>query len=335
MLQFTDNLGPLSVGRSVSSATVCGTPSMINNTAMALDRAETISKPKSLWSLAFSHLECKANAWTCRKLWLLAGVPSRRISWEERGTIPMRASPMHTVTPSSVEGLADEYAWLDGSQNYIACCFYTDNYLARALALKHSLDEFGINHYFKHYEQLGSWEANTRIKPAFIQHCLELFPGRDVLYVDADAVVRRPLEFVDRLSRQNGSDVALWLHPRRRKGRWYLRITASVVYIRNTANGFRFVRGWRDAEKALGPLAVDEDMLQAAFADFEGLSITVLPSSYVKIFDENRFDAVIEQFQASREQFNWRSSIRKTRQFATFGAGAMLLLSLIWLLWWL
>jgi hypothetical protein len=224
-----------------------------------------------------------------------------------------------------VTSLPDEYSWLDGPQNYIACCFYTDNYLPTALNLKRSLDAHRINHYFRRYERRGGWEANTRIKAEFIEHCLNRFPGRDILYLDADAVVRRPLEFIDRLSEQEGSDVGLWLHPRQRRGgSWYLRITASVVYVRNTDKGRGFARAWRDAERRLGRLAVDEDMLQVAFADFEGLSITVLPSSYVKIFDEHKVEPVIEQFQAARGQFRWRHSIRKARQIATVAAASLL-----------
>lgn len=222
--------------------------------------------------------------------------------------------------------LPPEHSWLEGGQGYVVCSFYTDNYLPRALKLKGSLEAHGINHYFRRYEQRGGWEANTRIKPEFIEHCLDRFPGRDVLYLDADAVVRRPLEFIDRLSTQKSSDVSLWLHPRKRKASWYLRITASVVYVRNSNNGRSFVQAWRNAEKTLGPLAVDEDMLQAAFADFEGLAITVLPSSYVKIFDEHNVEPVIEQFQASREQFRWRRWMRKTWPRATAAAAFLLLI---------
>jgi hypothetical protein len=238
---------------------------------------------------------------------------------------------MRHVPASCESWLPAEYSWLEGRQGYVVCCFYTDSYLSRALNLKGSLDAHGINYYFKRYEQRGGWEANTRIKPEFIEHCLDKFPGHDVLYLDADAVVRRPLEFVDRLSAQENTDVALWLHPRKRKANWYLRITASVVYVRNSNNGRGFARAWRNAEQRLGPLAVDEDMLQAAFADFEGLSITVLPSSYVKIFDEHKVEPVIEQFQASREQFRWRHSMRKMRPIAAAFGGFLLLISVVWL----
>ena len=238
---------------------------------------------------------------------------------------------MHDVASAALlsDRLPAEYFSLDAPQRYVVCSFYTPDYAPTALRLKRSLDALGINHYFKRYPHQGSWEANTRLKPAFIRHCLDAFPGHDVLYVDADAVVRQPLDFIDRIG---GSDVALYLHPRKRKGRWYLRITASVVFIRNNDKGRAFIDGWSDAEKVLGHLAVDEDMLQLAFAGYEGLTFTILPASYIKIFDESNVVPVIEHYQASRSVFNWRRCMRKSRQIASYLLGALVVLSAIYLI---
>lgn len=73
---------------------------------------------------------------------------------------------------------------------FIVCCFYTESYLTHALALKKSLDYFDLNYYFKQVEDAGYWEANTRIKPHFILECLQKFPDRNILYLDADALVK-------------------------------------------------------------------------------------------------------------------------------------------------
>jgi len=226
--------------------------------------------------------------------------------------------------PPGAEALPHQFAWVEGGQRYVVCAFYTDNYLPRALALKASLDAHRINYYLERYEHQGSWEATTRMKPLFIARCLARFPNLDIVYVDADAIIRQPLTFIDQIT----SDVGLWLHPRQKQGRWYLRITASVVYVRNNDAGRHFAKCWANPKAATGRLTVDEDMLQSAFGEFEGLSITVLPASYVKIFDENKRIAVIEHFQASRGEFNWRRAIRKSRQWATvvgIAAGVALL----------
>jgi hypothetical protein len=225
------------------------------------------------------------------------------------------------------EPLPHECAWLGGGQSYVVCAFYTDNYLPRAMALKASLEAQRTNYYLKRYDSKGSWAATTRLKPSFIRHCLERFPQLDTVYVDADSIVRRPLTFIDRIS----TDVGLWLHSRKRKGRWYLRISAGVVYVRNSEAGRRFVQGWMNPKLDRGALAVDEDMLQAAFGEFEGLSITVLPAACLKIFDETESEPIIEHFQASRGEFNWRRVIRKSRQVATY-LGATASVALIWYL---
>jgi hypothetical protein len=234
--------------------------------------------------------------------------------------MPVDACPNAKALPSDL-------TWLKDGQRYVVCAFYTDNYIPRALALMDSLNAHRISHYLRRYEHQGSWEATTRLKPSFILHCLERFPRLDIVYVDADAIVRQPLTFLDQIA----GDVGLWLHPRKRKGRWYLRITASVVYVRNSEAGRRFVRSWASPKVDCGRLAVDEDMLQAAFSEFEGLTITVLPASYVKIFDESKGAPVIEHFQASRGEFNWRRAMRKSRQVAT-GIALAALAGLLWYL---
>ncbi|KAB2915069.1 MAG: hypothetical protein F9K29_13760 [Hyphomicrobiaceae bacterium] len=229
------------------------------------------------------------------------------------------------VEAASCEPLPEEDVWTAGGQTYVACAFYTPNYLPIVLNLKQSLVEHGINYCLRRYAGGHSWEAATRLKPGFIVECLERFPDKDVLYLDADAVVRAPLAFLDSVK----TDVALWPHPKKKRGQWDLHVTASTLLVRNTPGGRQFARLWRDAAPG-SPLATDEDMLHTAFRGFEGMTMTVLPGSYVKIFDQPG-KAVIEQFQASRNQFNWRRAINKSRQKALVVAGVLLA---AWVIYW-
>jgi len=73
---------------------------------------------------------------------------------------------------------------------YIVCAFYTDSYAAEVASLEASVSKFGLDFYKERYESRGYWEANTRIKPEFLLKCLEKFSGRDVVYLDADSVLR-------------------------------------------------------------------------------------------------------------------------------------------------
>jgi hypothetical protein len=223
--------------------------------------------------------------------------------------------------------LPEEQAWLEGGQSYVVCAFYTQSYLPQITSLRRSLEEHGINHFLKRYERRATWESTTRLKPVFLDYCLRRFPERDVLYLDADAVVRKPLAFFD----GQQSDVSLLFHPTRVGGTHYLRISAGTVFVRNTEGGRRFASLWKAQEARCGPLTVDEDMIYMAFGDLAGVSITVLPPTYYKIFDKPGAEPVIEHFQASRRQFKWRRVIRKARRIAVGVAIA----GSIALVWWL
>ncbi|KUO65718.1 MAG: hypothetical protein APF80_12555 [Alphaproteobacteria bacterium BRH_c36] len=221
--------------------------------------------------------------------------------------------------------LPEEYSWLEGNQRYVVSCFYTPNYLAQVTSLKRSLEAHGINHFLKRYERLGSWESTTRLKPVFLDYCLKKFPDHDVLYLDADAVVRQPLTFFDDIR----SDICLLFHPTVLYNKHYLRISAGTVYCRNTDGGRRFARLWMAQEEKCSALNVDEDMIYMAFGDMQGISITVLPPEYYKIYDNPGLDPVIEHFQASRHQFKWTKAIRQVLQFGSV-AGIVLAIVLIW-----
>jgi hypothetical protein len=229
-----------------------------------------------------------------------------------------RATAASAALPASgaVEGrarLPSEYAWLGGGQSYIACAFYTESYIPQITALKRSLEEQGISHFLKCYERLATWEQTTRLKPVFVDYCLKRFPDKDVLYLDADCIVRRPLHFFQDVS----ADVSMLFHPQKKGAMHYLRVSAGTLLVRNTPGGRKFAELWKGAEKNCRRLSLDEDMIYMAFADLAGVSIAVLPSSYYKVFDKPGCEPTIEHFQASRGQFKWRRVIRKAKRLGT------------------
>jgi hypothetical protein len=225
------------------------------------------------------------------------------------------------------EQLADETQWLQGGQRYVVCAFYTPNYLVEVLSLKASLDALGINYFLKRYDRLASWEANTRLKPVFVDHCMSRFPKHDVLYLDADAVVRQLPVFFDTVT----SDVCLLLNPVKAAGINYIRIAAGTLLVRNTDGGRRFARAWRDEAGTAPALSLDEDLIYMALPKLAGVSFTALPQSYTKIFDGPGVNPIIEHFQASRRQFKWRRAIRKTRQTGVLVGIPLALALLYWL----
>jgi len=223
--------------------------------------------------------------------------------------------------------LPEEYAWLDGGQRYVVCAFYTPNYLPQISSLKASAEALGLNHYFKRYEARSGWEANTRIKAEFVAHALETLPDHDVAYLDADAIIRQPLELFETAT----ADVTMLFDHRRRRKLNVLRIAAGTLLVRNTAGGRVFAKSWAAAAANARPLELDEDLIYRIFPTLEGVTLAVLPKYYSKLVDAAGSDAVVEHFQASRGQFKWRRALRQTRQIATIVGG----ITLAALLWWL
>ncbi len=216
--------------------------------------------------------------------------------------------------PSSevLEALPEEVTWLGGGQRFVACAFYTSNYLSKVLRLKESLDRFGLNYHLKLVPRRPTWEATTRRKPSFIECCLDRFPDKDVLYLDADAIVRKSPDILNDIN----SDVGLLFTPISRDGKRYLSIASGTLYIRNTPGGRRFTKVWKINEPNVGPLGLDEDMIYCAFNELDGISFTALPRSYSKIFDSAGPDPVIEHFQASRKQLKLSKFVRRARRAA-------------------
>ncbi|GAA0320103.1 putative nucleotide-diphospho-sugar transferase [Psychrobacter aestuarii] len=218
------------------------------------------------------------------------------------------------------------YQSMSADDRFFVCCFYTDSYLSHALSLKDSLDAFGLNYVFKKVDDAGYWEANTRIKPHFILDCLQQFPDKDVLYLDADALVKKPLDYFNHID----GDVAFY----KTKGMAGMShdYLASTLFFRNTPATVTLVKQWI-AEQVDGKRTqVDQDSLDVAMEKM-GDSITVTPLSpgYIKIFDKDYDGEIyIEQYQASRGQTKLKRQQIRWRNRLIGGAVIVLAVALVW-----
>ena len=192
--------------------------------------------------------------------------------------------------------------YLNPTDSYVICCFFTDSYHDHAMSLKRSLEAFDISYFFKQVEDAGYWEANTRIKPHFVLECLQKFPDKNIVYLDADAVVKKPLDYFNHID----ADIAIY----KTKGMAGMShdYLASTMFFNNTANTHKLVEQWI-AEQVDGKRTqVDQDSLDAAMTKLDGLlTIEPLNPGYIKIFDkEYEGEVFIEQLQASRGQTKLR-----------------------------
>ncbi len=195
---------------------------------------------------------------------------------------------------------------------FIVCCYFTENYRELALSLKASLDKFNLPYCLQPVEDAGYWEANTRLKPVFLRDCLRAFPDKDVLYLDADAVVKKTLDFFNNVQ----EDLAIYVANRDDTGMSHGYLTGTV-FIKNNPTGEALLTKWVEAQHNGSKTQVDQDSIEIAIQQLaEQISIAPLPLSYVKIFDkEYEGDIYIEQYQASRSQTKLRRKrIRRRNQ---------------------
>lgn len=200
-----------------------------------------------------------------------------------------------TASPTSFINMASE-------DTFFVCCFYTKSYSDHALSLKQSLDNFGLNYVFKQVEDAGYWEANTRIKPHFILECLQEFPDKNVLYLDADAMVKKPLDHFNTVT----ADVEFY----KTKGMAGMshNYLASTLFFRNTPATIALVKQWISEQVDGKRTQVDQDSLDVAMEKMAGnIEVAPLSPGYIKIFDKDYDgDIYIEQYQASRGQTKLR-----------------------------
>jgi hypothetical protein len=181
--------------------------------------------------------------------------------------------------------------------------FYTPDYEADVVRMMKSLDEHDLNYQVEVMEDLGGWHANCAHKPKFIWDMMDAHPGRDLVWIDADAVVRsRPAIFESKL----GCDIGAvrFDHPRMKKRH---EILSGTVFVRPTVGARRLVDRWielceehpnrwdqRCLRDALGELVPDKVrwlQLPVSYAYINGMFEVMFPKT----------EPVIEHFQHSRE----------------------------------
>lgn len=184
----------------------------------------------------------------------------------------------------------------------IAYCTSNSQYVELIKKLKASCEEFDIKIMTREYDDRGTWELNCAIKSEFILDMLRSFPGDTLVYIDADAVVKKPLDLDF-----GGMDF----------GCYFLNdeLLSGTLFFHSNERTIDFVAEWVRDQKQ-DPNVWDQKVLQATLESYQkilqettdgtdSLKIMKLTASYCKIFDNinhKDVDPVIEHFQASRKE---------------------------------
>lgn len=179
--------------------------------------------------------------------------------------------------------------------NYIVCAYYTvdTGYEEEAQKLITSLNTFHLPMDVVGIPSQGSWEINTHYKPYFIEAMLLKHPGKDVLYLDADAIIKQyPLLF-DHVDFDVGYAM-----------RNDQELLGGTLYFANNARVMALVQRWKHWCKTqlnIWDQILLQILLEDGCADLN-LKLRQLPPTYCQIYDlmKEAGDPVIEHFQASR-----------------------------------
>lgn len=173
--------------------------------------------------------------------------------------------------------------------DYLIVAFYTLDtpYEQEVKSLVASCKALGLPVHTEGYPSLGKWELNCALKPGFIRRMLDKFPGQNLLYLDADAmVVKRPI-FED-------GDYDLAAHFRDGK-----ELLSGTLFFKNLSRVKRLVDQWILVQEQ-HPTMWDQRTLQLAVMRNEETYCRKLPAAYCKILDADIPDPYIQHNQASR-----------------------------------
>jgi hypothetical protein len=165
-------------------------------------------------------------------------------------------------------------------------------YESEAAELAASAREFGLFPDIRPVPNLGDWARNCGMKPAFIRDRMQDYPGRPVVWLDADARVRQVPELFATL---DCDFAAHW--------RYGVELLSGTLYFGPTRAARRLCEAWAEAQMR-APRVWDQKVLQRVIeSGAPPARLERLPAAYTAIFDARMCpddEQVIVHTQASR-----------------------------------
>jgi len=179
--------------------------------------------------------------------------------------------------------------------SFIVIGFYTKDtpYEKEIQGLIKSCNNFNIPCEVRGYDQRGSWQDNTCIKPEFILDMMYEHPDKDLLYIDADGIIQKYPTLFDAF------DGDIGVHFRNGS-----ELLSGTIYIKNSDKMIMFIKCWINVISNYRQLT-DQQALAFTikkYAKSQDVKVIDLPATYTQIFDlmKDAGEPVIEHFQASR-----------------------------------
>ena len=152
-----------------------------------------------------------------------------------------------------------------------------DNYL------RPSLEKFNLPHHIFSVKDLGHWAVNSRQRPLYIKQAMEMFPGENIVWIDADArILKNPdVLFHIPLSCHLGANYLLWEdHYGRITDKDKVEILDGTSYFQNSPEMLKFMDEWieRSVYDGVNHRRVLGEMIDERIDD--NLTMFIIPRSY-------------------------------------------------------
>ena len=191
---------------------------------------------------------------------------------------------------------------------YVVVSFYTrgTSYAKEIKKLITSLRKFALPYHIFDFEPLGTWRSNLNYKSACILQAMEMYPDKDIVFIDADGVVRQDPVLFEGLSIDDQYHVAATFHKYAPESGDPDELLSGTLWFKNNGMSVGLVREWHNVALEQ-PFVRHQKCLHIAIKRLQGngnpIKVYRMPWEYTCIFDYVRSrgkQPVIEHFQASR-----------------------------------
>lgn len=176
--------------------------------------------------------------------------------------------------------------------------YYTNNgYQEEVKKLRDDIWQFSLRNDVNLLNDSGDWNKNCHQKPVFLKSMLKKYPRNSIVWLDADARIRRYPVLFNKLK----CDLGIHYRKKKRHNIEVEELLSGTIYLANNHRTDQLMDLWIE-ENRNHPLEWDQRNLARAIKRWNG-KVEKIPSSYCQIFDSMAHEGkpVIEHFQASRK----------------------------------
>ncbi len=196
----------------------------------------------------------------------------------------------------------------ESKRRWVVVSFYTRDtpYEEEVKKLVNSLMQHNLPFHIYSYEPMGSWRANLNHKSACIAKAMETYLDHDIVFIDADGIVRQNPVLFDQLSSDRKHNMAAVFHTYGPNSGDPDELLSGTLWLANNGLTRGLVKLWHKIAIE-NPLEIHQRCLKYAIKEMEEnknpVKVFRMPWEYTCIFDYVRSRSakpVIEHFQASR-----------------------------------